>query len=167
MRLLVAAGASGGGVYPALAVLQELEDDALQILWVGGEGGMEQDLVNRAGYELRSLPAAGLHGVGVRTLPGNLLKIFQGILAARKLLREFTPDALFFTGGFIAVPIALAGHKIPTFAFVPDIKPGLTSGTKATVGIFPAARAIGAATKPPVKNKASGEYLFSNLRAAR
>ncbi len=126
MRLLVAAGASGGGVYPALAVLQELGDDDLQLLWVGGEGGMEEDLVSRAGYQLRSLPAAGLHGVGLLALPRNLWQLARGYFAARRLLAEFKPDALFFTGGFVAAPVALAGGKIPTLAFVPDIRPGFT-----------------------------------------
>jgi UDP-N-acetylglucosamine--N-acetylmuramyl-(pentapeptide) pyrophosphoryl-undecaprenol N-acetylglucosamine transferase len=126
MRLLVAAGASGGGVYPALAVLQELGDDDLDLLWVGGEGGMEEDLVSRAGYQLRTLPAAGLHGIGIAQLPRNLWQLVRGYFAARRMLAEFRPDALFFTGGFVAAPIALAGSRVPTLAFVPDIQPGFT-----------------------------------------
>jgi UDP-N-acetylglucosamine--N-acetylmuramyl-(pentapeptide) pyrophosphoryl-undecaprenol N-acetylglucosamine transferase len=131
MRLLVAAGASGGGVYPALAVLQELFDERsgnadLQLLWVGGEGGMEEDLVSRAGYQMRTLPAAGLHGVGWLQLPRNIWQLARGYLGARRLLAEFKPDALFFTGGFVAAPVALAGSRVPTLAFVPDIQPGFT-----------------------------------------
>lgn len=114
-------------MYPALAVLQELTGEQdLEVLWVGGEGGMEADLVSRAGFEMVSIPAAGLHGVGIRALPGNLWKIMQGTRAARKLLAQFQPDALFFTGGFVAAPIAFASGSIPTVAFVPDIKPGFT-----------------------------------------
>ncbi|MGH2581806.1 MAG: undecaprenyldiphospho-muramoylpentapeptide beta-N-acetylglucosaminyltransferase [Anaerolineales bacterium] len=126
MRLLVAAGASGGGVYPALAVLQELDNDDLELLWVGGEGGLEEDLVARAGYPLRTLPAAGLHGVGLLSLPGNLWQLGRGYFAARRLLREFKPDVMFFTGGFVAAPVAAAGSRIPALAFVPDIRPGFT-----------------------------------------
>ncbi len=126
MRLLVAAGASGGGVYPALAVLQELADEGLDLLWVGGEGGMEAELVARAGLQLTTLPAAGLHGVGLFALPRHLLQLARGYFAARRVLRQFKPDALFFTGGFVAAPVALAGSRIPTLAFVPDIKPGFT-----------------------------------------
>lgn len=85
---------------------------------------MEEDLVTRAGYQITTLPAAGLHGVGARALPGNLLQIWSGFWAARKLLAEFKPQALFFTGGFVAAPVALAGSNIPTLAFVPDVKPG-------------------------------------------
>lgn len=113
-------------------MLQELFDEKtsgkndLQLLWVGGEGGMEEDLVSRAGLQLRTLPAAGLHGVGLWQLPRNLWQLVRGYFAARQLLAEFKPDVIFFTGGFVAAPIALAGNRIPTLAFVPDIQPGFT-----------------------------------------
>ncbi|HEY57469.1 MAG TPA: UDP-N-acetylglucosamine--N-acetylmuramyl-(pentapeptide) pyrophosphoryl-undecaprenol N-acetylglucosamine transferase, partial [Anaerolineae bacterium] len=63
MRLLICAGGTGGGVYPALAVLQRLEDKVDEVLWVGGQGGMEEELVRRAGVPFRAVPAAGVHGV--------------------------------------------------------------------------------------------------------
>ncbi len=107
-------------------MLQELGDENLQLLWVGGEGGMEEDLVNRAGFQLHTLPAAGLHGVGLFQLPGNLWQLIRGYFGARRLLAEFKPEVLFFTGGFVAAPVALAGSRIPTLALVPDIQPGFT-----------------------------------------
>lgn len=127
MRLLICAGGTGGGVYPALAVLDALkaEHKALDVLWVGGEGGMEEELVKRAGIPYRSIPAAGVHGVGLRALPGSLAKLTRGFFAARGILRNFNPDALFFTGGYVAAPLAAAGRKIPTLLYVPDIEPGL------------------------------------------
>lgn len=101
-------------------------DDDLQLLWVGGEGGMEEDLVSRAGYQMQSLPAAGLHGVGWLQLPRNIWQLVRGYFGARRMLSEFKPDVLFFTGGFVAAPVALAGSRVPTLAFVPDIQPGFT-----------------------------------------
>jgi UDP-N-acetylglucosamine--N-acetylmuramyl-(pentapeptide) pyrophosphoryl-undecaprenol N-acetylglucosamine transferase len=112
-------------VYPALAVLQALGENADEILWIGAEGGMEKELVSRAGIPFRSIPAAGLHGVGLRALPGNLLRLFQGFAAARSVLREFRPDVLFFTGGYVAVPVAVAGRRWPALAYVPDTEPAL------------------------------------------
>ncbi|MEX1071499.1 MAG: UDP-N-acetylglucosamine--N-acetylmuramyl-(pentapeptide) pyrophosphoryl-undecaprenol N-acetylglucosamine transferase [Anaerolineales bacterium] len=132
MRLLVAAGASGGGVYPALAVLQELGGEKIsggegvELLWVGGEGGIEADLLSRAGVQFTTLPSAGLHGVGLLALPRNLWQLTRGYFGAQRLLDEFKPDALFFTGGFVAAPVAMAARNVPTLAFVPDIKPGFT-----------------------------------------
>jgi len=125
MRLLICAGGTGGGVYPALSVLRALGDDAVDVLWVGSQNGMEADLVQRAGIRFTAIPAAGVHGIGIRSLPRNLYKIGRGIIASRRILNQFKPDVLLFTGGFVAVPMALAGRKIPSLVFVPDIEPGL------------------------------------------
>jgi UDP-N-acetylglucosamine--N-acetylmuramyl-(pentapeptide) pyrophosphoryl-undecaprenol N-acetylglucosamine transferase len=97
----------------------------VETLWVGGEGGMEETLVRRQGIPFRSIPAAGLHGVSVTALPRNLLLLARGVLAARKLLNNFKPDVLFFTGGYVAVPMALAGRSLPSLLYVPDIEPGM------------------------------------------
>jgi UDP-N-acetylglucosamine--N-acetylmuramyl-(pentapeptide) pyrophosphoryl-undecaprenol N-acetylglucosamine transferase len=114
-------------VYPALAVHNALTGNRTDVetLWVGGEGGMEQELVKRAGISYRSIPAAGVHGVGLRALPGNVAKLARGTVAARRVLGEFRPDVLFFTGGYVAAPMAVAGRRIPTLLFVPDLEPGL------------------------------------------
>src|SRR5512138_1334552 len=127
VRLLICAGGTGGGVYPALAVHGALTAKVagLQTLWVGGEGGMEEALVKRQGLPYRSIPAAGVHGVSLVALPRNLTLLARGVLAARRILKEFKPDVLFFTGGYVAVPMALAGHAIPTLLYVPDIEPGM------------------------------------------
>jgi len=112
-------------VYPALTVLQALGNEAQPVLWVGGEGGMESDLVKRAGIPFEAIPAAGVHGVGLKNLPGNLWKLFRGWKASRQILGKFNPDAILFTGGYVAVPMALAALKKPSLLYVPDIEPGL------------------------------------------
>jgi len=114
-------------VYPALAVHSALTAKVrdLDTLWVGGEGGMEESLVKRQGIAYRSIPAAGVHGVGLITLPRNLAMLGRGVFAARRILNEFEPDVLFFTGGYVAVPVALAGRSVPSLLYVPDIEPGM------------------------------------------
>ena len=118
-------------MYPALAVLEALnvQSSTFDVLWVGGEGGMEKELVERQGIPFRAIPAAGVHGVGLGRLPGNLSAILRGIKASRRILDEFEPEALFFTGGYVAFPMALAGRRIPTLLYVPDIEPGLALKT--------------------------------------
>jgi UDP-N-acetylglucosamine--N-acetylmuramyl-(pentapeptide) pyrophosphoryl-undecaprenol N-acetylglucosamine transferase len=92
---------------------------------------MEADLVKRAGVPFEAIPAAGLHGVGVRALPGNLAQLARGLRAAGRLLRQFQPDVLFFTGGFVAAPVAVAARLTPaarrprSVVYTPDIEPGL------------------------------------------
>jgi len=141
-------------VYPALSVLQALStgDEAEvravgnstpgseasvsvlsdEYIWIGGERGMEADLVKREGVPFEAIPAAGVHGVGGRALPGNLNKLAQGFRAARRILGRFRPDVLLFTGGYVAVPMALAAHfplkglpRPHKLVYVPDIEPGL------------------------------------------
>jgi UDP-N-acetylglucosamine--N-acetylmuramyl-(pentapeptide) pyrophosphoryl-undecaprenol N-acetylglucosamine transferase len=86
---------------------------------------MEADLVTRAGVPFNAIPSAGVHGVGLRALPGNLVRLAQGTLAARRILSEFKPDVIFFTGGYVAAPVAVAGRNYPILLYVPDIEPGL------------------------------------------
>jgi len=112
-------------VFPALAVLQAVKDKVTDVLWIGGEGGMEADLVQRQDIPFASIPAAGLHGVGLKQMPGNLTRLSRGVLASRRILQQFKPDVLFLTGGYVAVPMALAGWRVPTLLYVPDIEPGL------------------------------------------
>jgi undecaprenyldiphospho-muramoylpentapeptide beta-N-acetylglucosaminyltransferase len=142
VQLLICAGGTGGGVYPALTVLQALNDRVdrqsaqLSTLWIGGIGGMEADLVKRENVPFEAIPAAGVHGVGWRALPGNLAQLGRGYRASRKILRSFRPDVMFFTGGYVAVPMALAGQRFfrkaaPSVLFVPDIEPGLALNTLA------------------------------------
>jgi len=92
---------------------------------------MEADLVARLGVAYQSIPAAGVHGVSLLRLPGNLWKLFQGWLASRRILREFKPDVLLLTGGYLAVPMAIAARRVPTLLYVPDIEPGLALKTLA------------------------------------
>lgn len=130
MRLLICAGGTGGGVYPALAAVQAIPDPAQHaLLWVGSQNGMEAELVQRAILPYAEIPAAGLHGVGWRALPGNLWRLWRGGWQARRIVREFAPDVILLTGGFVAYPMALAARLSsprPRLAlYVPDIEPGL------------------------------------------
>jgi UDP-N-acetylglucosamine:LPS N-acetylglucosamine transferase len=106
--------------------------DKLQVLWVGGRGGMEADLVKREGLRFEAIPAAGVHGVGLRRLPGNLWQLGRGFFSSRRTLRKFRPDVLFYTGGYVAVPMALAARvsrRLKSVLYVPDIEPGLAIRT--------------------------------------
>lgn len=86
---------------------------------------MEAEIVSRAGIPFTAIPAAGLHGVGLRALPANTVKLAFGLLACYRILRKFRPDLLFFTGGYLAAPMAIAGRSLPILLFVPDIEPGM------------------------------------------
>lgn len=86
---------------------------------------MEAELVGREQVPFTSIPSAGVHGVGLRALPGNIIRLARGVFASQRILREFRPDVILFTGGYVAVPMAVAARRIPTLLYVPDIEPGL------------------------------------------
>ncbi len=128
--ILVSAGGTGGGVYPALAVVEALHRIApdRDVHFVGSLGGMESGLVSRdlvAGYhEISSGP---LHGVGLRRASGSAFKIGLGVLQSLRLIGRLRPAALFLTGGWATFPVALACwlRRLPVAIFVPDIEPAL------------------------------------------
>ena len=111
-------------MYPALAVLQAMSGNP-EVLWVGAQGGIESTLIQRAGINFKEIPAAGIHGVGIKRLPRNLSLILRGMRASRRIISGFKPDVILLTGGYIAFPIALAARGIPILLIVPDIEPGL------------------------------------------
>ena len=113
-------------MYPALATIAALGSRA-DVLWLGGVGGMEADLVPRAGIRFESVPAAGVHGVGLRSLPRNLAALTRGFGAARRAMRRFHPEAMLLTGGYVGIPAALAGRGVPKVLYVPDIEPALAA----------------------------------------
>ena len=92
---------------------------------------MEADLVAHASLNFKAIQAAGVHGVSLAKLPSNLAKLWRGYQQSRKILEEFQPDVLFFTGGYVAIPMALAGLKLKSLLYVPDIEPGLALKTLA------------------------------------
>lgn len=93
---------------------------------------MEAELVERENIPFRAIPAAGVHGVGLGALPGNLRQLTDGFFAARKLIARHRPQVIFFTGGYVAIPVAFAARFPPrgtpqpaNLLYVPDIEPGL------------------------------------------
>ena len=90
---------------------------------------MEGEIISRQKIDFQAIPAAGLHGVGLRNLPRNLALLARGYLKTRRIIKAFNPDVMFFTGGYLAVPAAFAGRLVPSLVYIPDIEPGLALKT--------------------------------------
>jgi len=123
-------------VYPGLAVVQALDaakrdsggdSRSVDVLYVGGKCGVEEELADRACLRFENIPAAGIHGVGVAQAARNLTKLVQGCLAAYRLARRERPSVLLVTGGYVSVPVAIACWvlRTPILVYLPDIEPGL------------------------------------------
>jgi UDP-N-acetylglucosamine--N-acetylmuramyl-(pentapeptide) pyrophosphoryl-undecaprenol N-acetylglucosamine transferase len=132
VRVWIAGGGTGGHVYPGLAVAQAFaalvaEGRSLDILYVGGMGGVEEQLVTRAGLRFVGIPAGGVHGLTPWRAARNLVKLIQGWGRVYHLGRRGRPAALFVTGGYASVPVALAAWtlRVPILVYLPDVEPGL------------------------------------------
>ncbi|RME51561.1 MAG: undecaprenyldiphospho-muramoylpentapeptide beta-N-acetylglucosaminyltransferase [Caldilineae bacterium] len=125
MRLMISGGGTGGHVYPALAVVNAL-DPATEVVWVGSEGGIEKELVERAGIPFVGIAAGGLRGKNPAAAAANLWKLGRGYLQSRRHIARRRPDVLFVTGGYVCVPVTLAAHRagVPVLIYLPDIQPG-------------------------------------------
>ncbi len=129
MRILIAAGGTGGHVYPALAVARSLRDRApeAEFRWLGGRRGLEANIVPAEGYPLELLALRSLRTVdrSVHTVldPIRLGASYPQALA--KLARR-RPDVVFTTGGYIAIPVvaAAATLRIPSLMWEGNLVPG-------------------------------------------
>jgi len=74
-----------------------------EVLWVGSEDGMEAELVAKAGIRFHPIPAAGVHGVGLAALPGNLWKLLKGVFAARKVIKKYNTGSESNPGGIRSI----------------------------------------------------------------
>jgi UDP-N-acetylglucosamine--N-acetylmuramyl-(pentapeptide) pyrophosphoryl-undecaprenol N-acetylglucosamine transferase len=129
MRLLIAAGGTGGHIYPALAVARSLlaQPDPPELSWVGGHRGLEAQLVHSADLPLTRLALRSLRTVdlSVNTVldPARLV---LSVPQAMALLARVRPAAIFTTGGYVAIPVMLAATalRIPSVLWEGNVVPG-------------------------------------------
>ncbi len=171
-RVLVCAGGTGGGIYPALAAVTELCEQGLpkdQILWIGAQGEMEEQLVPRSGLQLETISGGAIVGVPLHTSARNAARLTWSIGTASRIIRQFRPDVMFMTGGYLAAPVAVASrmHNIPICIYLPDVEPGASIKF-----VLPLAQKIACTTKgssayvPAEKMVVTGYPVRPEIRAA-
>ncbi len=135
MRFLFACGGTGGHINPAVAAAQRIRalmPDA-ECLFVGAAGNMEMELVPREGFPIRGITVGNLHrSLKPREIVHNLRSAAQldrAVRAAGRIIREFRPDAVLGTGGYVCFPVlrAAAAQGIPTLLHEANAMPGLTT----------------------------------------
>ena len=131
MRVLIAAGGTGGHIYPGIAVAKEImrRDPLSLVRFVGTAHGLETRLVPNAGFELSIIESAGLKNVSLMAKVRGLLLLPKSIFAARRLVREFHPDVVVGAGGYVSGPVLLAASLMrrPTMVMDSNALPGWTN----------------------------------------
>lgn len=130
MKILVAAAGTGGHINPAIAIANKIkqENKDAQITFVGTPRGLENDLVPRAGYELKTIDVYGISREVSFNNIKKILKTMKGFKEGKKLVKEYKPDLVIGTGGYICGPIFTEAtkEKIPTVLHESNAYPGVT-----------------------------------------
>lgn len=131
MRVLIAAGGTGGHIYPGLAVAKEImrRDANSVVQFVGTERGLEKRLVPKAGFELSFIEITGLKNVGLMGQLRGLWLLPKSFIEAWKLIRKFRPDVVVGAGGYVSGPVLLtaAFMRAPTLVMDSNALPGFTN----------------------------------------
>ncbi len=131
MRVLIAAGGTGGHIYPGIAVAKEImrRDPASAVRFVGTARGLETRLVPQAGFELSIIESAGLKNVSLAARVRGLLVLPKSIFAARRVIRGFRPEIVVGAGGYVSGPVLLTASlmRLPTLVMDSNALPGWTN----------------------------------------
>ena len=131
MRVLIAAGGTGGHIYPGIAVAKEIvrRDPSSVVRFVGTARGLETRLVPQAGFELSIIESTGLVNMGLRQRLQGLLVLPKSFLAARRLIKTFQPDIVVGAGGYVSGPVLLTAAlmRVPTVVMESNAVPGFTN----------------------------------------
>ena len=128
-HVLIAAGGTGGHVYPALAVADYLREKNVKVTWVGTEKGLEHRVVPAANIPLEIISISGLRGKGLLNLFFVPLKLVLAIAQVIKIFLRIKPDAVLGMGGFVSGPCGLAAFVLskPLYLHEQNAIPGLTN----------------------------------------
>ena len=129
MKVIIAAAGTGGHINPGIAIANEIKkhNSNADITFIGTPRGLENDLVPRAGYKLKTIEAYGI----VRKISfanfKNACKTIKSYKTAKKIIKEINPDIIIGTGGYICGPVISSGIKlnVPTLLHESNAFPGV------------------------------------------
>ncbi len=131
MKVLISGGGTGGHIYPAIAIANEIKEryPAAEFLFVGAKDRMEMEKVPNAGYKIKGL---WISGIQRKLTVDNLsfpFKLLSSIWESKKIVNAFKPDVVIGTGGFASGPVLYIAENrgIPTLIQEQNSYPGITN----------------------------------------
>ncbi len=131
MKVLIAAGGTGGHIFPGIAVAKEImaRDAESEVLFVGTARGLEKKIVPDNGFQLSLINSAGLKNVGLIGKIKGLSVLPPSLVEARRIIRQFRPHVVVGAGGYVSGPVLLmaAIMGVPTLVMDSNALPGFTN----------------------------------------
>ncbi len=131
MRLLLCGGGTAGHINPAIAIAEELKngEKSSDVLFIGRKGGHENELISKAGFEVRTIDVEGIRRSISSDNVRRIIKALKARSAAERIIKDFKPDAVLGTGGYVCWPVITAAERlgIPTAIHESNVTPGLTT----------------------------------------
>lgn len=155
----IAAGGTGGHVFPALAVARALDARGHHVVWFGTRAGLEARVVPAAGFHVEWIDIGGLRGKGLATVLAAPFRLARALWQSVSAVRRHRPDAVLGLGGFVSGPVGLAAWLLrrPLLVHEQNAHAGLTNSLLARLarvvmeafpGTFPSARRARAVGNP-------------------
>lgn len=130
MRVLFAGGGTGGHINPAISIANyaKSKDKDFKALFVGTKQGLETKLVPKAGYDIEYIEIQGFDRKNLLRNFTTVKKLISSRRKCRKIIREFKPDCIVCTGGYVSGPVAMASKamKVPSLIHEQNVYPGMT-----------------------------------------
>lgn len=131
MKVIISGGGTGGHIYPGVAIAKKIQEKykKAEILFIGSENGLEGKLVPKEGFKIKLIPVEGLNKKFSLKTFKSMAKGIKGFSKAGKLIKEFNPDIVIGTGGYVCGPVVLqaALKGIPTLIHEQNAFPGMTN----------------------------------------
>lgn len=126
MKVFVAAGGTGGHITPGIAIANKLKELGNEVIFIGTTGGMEVDLVPKAGYDIRYIHARGIRNSNPIDNIKTFVELLRGISEMKKIIKNEKVDFVIGTGGYVTAPAIIAALKcnIPTMIHESNALPG-------------------------------------------
>ena len=131
MKIIVSGGGTGGHVYPALALIRTIKKKHpdTTFLYIGTEKGLEANIIRRENIPFEAVEITGFKRSFSFENIKTLVRFFKGVKRSKQIIKEFKPDAVIGTGGYVSAPVvyAAAKKKVPAVIHEQNSVPGLTN----------------------------------------
>lgn len=131
MRIIMSGGGTGGHIYPAITIIRELQKKvkSCEVLFIGTQHGLEADIIPKEGINIQFINICGFERkFSIKNIQ-TIMKTMGSVWESRKIIRNFKPDIVIGTGGYVCGPVLLAASLmgIPTMIQEQNVIPGITN----------------------------------------